>query len=362
MKNKKIDIYLVGDVSATNVLIEIFGNGLVKQFSYNGQEIYDFKREVLEDSIRKSGIKFQDITRMVFAAACPTDGKFGKMTNAPFSLNINDYWGIDALIMNDFEGVSEGISGYLSGVHELKLLPLLHLNGFYGNEVDKENIGVIGAGTGLGEGRLFFSGGRYKPKSSEGGHKDLPINPRNKKEIEIATYLSLQYYGGRIPHSESVLSGRGTKQVFDYLLARNIVTGDCFIPDEAIREFEDIKDKSEAISRLAKKYPDSVFSETDEFFNRIYGRACRNVAVHEKAIGGLYIAGGIMRKNIETKQGSEVIDSRIWQSFMEEFDNGATHREWVNQTPVNVILDKEVGLKGAKYVAQNIKIFNEKLN
>ncbi|MDP2926323.1 MAG: glucokinase [Nanoarchaeota archaeon] len=333
---------------------------MVAHCFFDGQITTNFKTQVLEDVLNKSSFRPQDITRMVLAAAGPTDGKTCQMTNARFFLDTSQY-GIKSVIINDFEGVSEGIGSHILRFQELKLLLLPHLDGSYGDAFPLGNIGILGAGTGLGEGRLFFSNNRYKPKASEGGHKFLPTDSTKPEEIEIARYLSSRYYGGRIPHSESVLSGRGTEHVFDYLLARSIARGEFNLPNSAIEEFEGTKDKPEAISRLAKKYPDTIFGKTEDFFYRVYGRASHDLVVHENARDGLYIAGGIMRKNIEINPGSAIIDKRVLRPFMEEFDNGPSHRDWVNKTRVYVVMDKEVGLKGAKYVASNPEVFNEKL-
>ena len=44
-KKSEDKVFIAGDVSATNVLIEVFGNGAeIRQFSYNGQITTDFKR------------------------------------------------------------------------------------------------------------------------------------------------------------------------------------------------------------------------------------------------------------------------------------------------------------------------------
>ena len=39
------------------------------------------------------------------------------------------------------------------------------------------------------------------------------------------------------------------------------------------------------------------------------------------------------------------------RTIMTEFDNGPSHRDWVNEIPVTVIMDRQVGLKGALHVA-----------
>ena len=45
------------------------------------------------------------------------------------------------------------------------------------------NIGVIAAGTGLGEAMLYWDGTRYHPIASEGGHADF--GPRTEPEVDL---------------------------------------------------------------------------------------------------------------------------------------------------------------------------------
>ena len=72
-------------------------------------------------------------------------------------------------------------------------------------------IGVIGAGTGLGQAALVTIGGRYEPLSSEGGHADF--GPRDATEDRLAVFVRKQF--GRTSR-DRLLSGQGlgAKSVF----------------------------------------------------------------------------------------------------------------------------------------------------
>src|SRR5262249_24395187 len=52
-------------------------------------------------------------------------------------------------------------------------------------------IGVIGAGTGLGQAALVAIGGRYEPLSSEGGHADF--GPRDATEDRLVVFVRKQF-------------------------------------------------------------------------------------------------------------------------------------------------------------------------
>ena len=57
-----------------------------------------------------------------------------------------------------------------------------------GNPPNKRQaLALIAAGTGLGEGILFWDGKTYRPMPSEGGHTDFA--PNNDQEIELLRYL-----------------------------------------------------------------------------------------------------------------------------------------------------------------------------
>src|SRR5205823_14101087 len=75
------------------------------------------------------------------------------------------------------------------------------------------NVAVIAAGTGLGEGMLYFDGQRHNPLASEGGHCDFA--PRTDVEIELLRYLR-DKFKGHVSY-ERVLSGPGYMNVYEFL-------------------------------------------------------------------------------------------------------------------------------------------------
>ena len=92
-----------------------------------------------------------------------------------------------------------------------------------------------------------------------------------------------------------------------------------------------------------------------KFFWKTYGRATHDLVVHENARGGVWIAGGIIRKDYAG--GNDQYKEKVKDWFMTEFTSGPTHRSWVNKTPLHVITDKRAGLEGCIEVGSNPEYF-----
>ncbi|MBM3234366.1 hypothetical protein FJZ19_04720 [Candidatus Pacearchaeota archaeon] len=353
------DFFVAGDLSATNVLIGVYTNtrrGIqpITEGTYNGQKVQDFNTQVLADLIAYSGVPVDRITRKVFSPAGPIspDKRTCKVTNAPFSLEAD----VKTALINDYAAIAYAIARLGA---QLKHIFLKHSDGSLEKAVDKMKIGIHGAGTGFGTSRLVMFGKSgeelYTPIDSEGGHKFLAVDEFDEEEVAIKKWL-YKFTGGRIPHVEAVLSGRGIQNVFDYFISHEIMTGKCVGIREILRGLADSEDAAAYIAQRAKQ-DKGIFWDAMRFFWKIYGRCLHDLAVHENARGGIWVAGGIIRKNIETYPGSGQADRDIEKIMMEEFDSGPTHTDWVNKIPVRVILDKRVGLEGAISVASTTEYF-----
>ncbi|MBZ5701042.1 MAG: glucokinase [Acidobacteriia bacterium] len=187
---------------------------------------------------------------------------------------------------------------------------------------------LLAAGTGLGQGILFWDGARYRVAPSEGGHSDFA--PRTEQQIEF-----LRFMRQRHAHVtwELILSGRGFKTIHEFL-------------GPAVRHpsFDDPEgDPAPEITRhgLAKTCP--VCVATLDFWVAIYGCEAGNLALKVLALGGVYVAGGIAAKIIE-----KIKDGTFLKNFCdreEKFD------EMMRNIPVSVVLNEDAPLLGAAYQA-----------
>jgi len=128
---------------------------------------------------------------------------------------------------------------------------------------------VLGPGTGLGVAALLPADGRWHVVASEGGHASF--GPQAADEIEVFTRLRQEC--GTVS-AEAVLSGPGLVR-----LARALD------PRAACHEAETI-----AASALAREPSAQAAAR---LFVRLLGRFAGGLAITFKALGGVYIAGGV---------------------------------------------------------------------
>jgi glucokinase len=147
-----------------------------------------------------------------FAVAGPvveekSGGQRAKITNLSWSLHSSQLTaelGIPRLaLINDFSAVGYGVLALRDA--ELETLQA-------GERQPRAPIGVIGAGTGLGQAYLTWGEGGYQVYPSEGGHVDFP--PRTPLEWELLQYLQQRY--GRVS-TERVVSGQGIVAIYQFL-------------------------------------------------------------------------------------------------------------------------------------------------
>ncbi|HEX7228615.1 MAG TPA: glucokinase, partial [Candidatus Binatia bacterium] len=77
-------------------------------------------------------------------------------------------------------------------------------------------------------------------------------------------------------------------------------------------------------------------------FVSVYGAEAGNLALKGKAIGGVYVGGGIAPKMLnKLKDGT----------FMQAFNDKGRYQDLVSSIPVYVILNEKAALRGAAYHA-----------
>jgi glucokinase len=192
---------------------------------------------------------------------------------------------------------------------------------------------LIAAGTGLGETIIFDDGKNYYPLASEGGHADFAA--RNELEIELLRYLIGQF--GRVSY-ERVVSGPGLANIYDFLKER----ADPSVPGWFTEKIANAEDRSAVISQAALAGDPEIAVKALDLFVSSYGAEAGNLALKAKAIGGVYVGGGIAPKMLDKlKDGT----------FMQAFNDKGRYRELVSSIPVYVVLNEKAALRGAAYHA-----------
>lgn len=189
-------------------------------------------------------------------------------------------------------------------------------------QIPRQNISVVGIGTGLGVAGLTYSyTGNYLPIQSEGGH--IHLAAITSEEAEILAILRLNE---DIVSAETLLSGMGIVRIYNALTQMN--GSDKFVYS------------SSEISTKALNKECDVAQKTLKIFATLLARFSSDCALMFGAKGGVYIGGGVTAK--------------IAKCFTEEqFREIFTHSEFASylaEIPTYLILDEYAGLKGIAYL------------
>jgi glucokinase len=196
-----------------------------------------------------------------------------------------------------------------------------------GTPVPGASRALLAAGTGLGEGILFWDGNRYKVVPSEGGHSDF--SPRTDQQIELLKFMRHRY-----PQVswELILSGRGFRTIHEFIA-----------PSVKHPIFEDPDaDPAPFITKSGLDHSCPVCVETLDLWTNIYGAEAGNLALKVLALGGVYVAGGIAVKILPKMK-----DGTFFYSFQDKWHFG----KMLGDIPVSIVLNESAPLIGAAYEA-----------
>jgi len=235
---------------------------------------------------------------------------------------------VPVMLLNDLEAFGWGV-----GILPAERFAVLQ----EGARDARGNGALIAAGTGLGEGGLFWDGARHVPFASEGGHADFA--PRTSRETRLLEFLTKRY--GHVSW-ERVASGGGLVNLFDFLHEVEGMDVPPALADALARE----KLHDPAIissAALAEHAPIAV--EALDLFARLLGAEAGNLALKLLATGGVYLAGGIAPKILPKLQDG---------AFVAAFAEKGRFKSLLEGIPVRVVLDDTTALYGAaRYAAEN---------
>lgn len=195
----------------------------------------------------------------------------------------------------------------------------------------RQALALIAAGTGLGEGILFWDGKSYRPMPSEGGHADFA--PTNDYEIDLLRYLRTQYL--HVSY-ERVVSGPGLHAVYEFIRESK--------RNEPTWLAEKIKAGNPAaeIAAAGLQGQAEIAVQALDLFASVYGAEAGNLALKALSLDGVYVAGGIAPKIItKLKDGT----------FLKAFTNKGRYKRLLSTIPVKVVMNQEAGLLGSASVA-----------
>jgi glucokinase len=263
-----------------------------------------------------------------FGVAGPVTGDSAALTNVPWSVDavsVARAFGIRRVaLLNDLQAMAYSVPKLdPSEVYELQ-------RGDPSGPRSHGNIGLIAAGTGLGEALLHDVDGRYVPSPSEGGHADFAA--RNEREIALVRQLIQRFGRAEV---ENVVSGRGLANIQRITHAQG---------DGACRANIDPEDDDAPakISAAALARTCASCETTLEMFVEAYGAEAGNLALRSVATGGVFIGGGIAPK---------ILPALATGRFVRAFREKAPLDRLLAQIPVKVILNDDAGLLGAAIYA-----------
>lgn len=266
-----------------------------------------------------------------FGAAGPVVDNRCRTTNLPWILDGNDLakrFNIPYVrLLNDLEATAYGL---------LLLRPNeLHVLNAGSQPKTTQAIGLIAAGTGLGEAILFWDGVRYQPMPSEGGHGDFA--PNSDLEIELLRHLRTVHL--HVSY-ERVLSGDGLHTIYEFL--RDTKKNEPTWIAERIK----VEDPPAVIAEAGLKKQADIAVQALDLFVSIYGAEAGNLALKAMAINGVYLGGGIAPKLL-----TKLTDG----TFMRAFTAKGRYKRLMSSIPVRVILNQKTALLGAAAVAAQIR-------
>jgi glucokinase len=234
-------------------------------------------------------------------------------------------------LINDFEAIAYGLE--LLGSDELVELQAGSVSKAHAPRL------VIGAGTGLGQALLLWHGdehsGCYAVVPSEGGHGDFA--PAGDEQRELVAFLAARQSRVSV---EDVLSGRGLVNAYAFFAHK--------YPEqvsESLQREMQAGDAAAVVGAAGLSATDALAGRALDLFVSIYGTQAGNTALTCMATGGVYIAGGIAAK-IQQRFSAEL--------FLPCFQDKGPMHKLMQGIPVKLVLNPQVGLKGAALVAAQL--------
>lgn len=244
-------------------------------------------------------------TNCALAVAAPVDGNDIRMCNRNWHFNrdeVSRRLGVDQTeIINDFHAIGYALPGFNSS-QRVEIGNATHYR--------RGNIAVLGPGSGLGMSAWIDNDSGGAVMNGEGGH--ITVSGRNESEDAIVAR-----FRERFGHcsAERVLSGPG-------IIALHSAMHQIDVPT------------SEEITAHAD---DPLCAATMNQFFRFLGSAAADLALVTGALGGVYIAGGIVPACIDQIRKSE---------FRTRFEDKNRYGNYMRAIPTWVITDPTPGLTG----------------
>ncbi|MDE1151671.1 MAG: glucokinase [Micavibrio sp.] len=308
---------IIADIGGTNARFAMVKDGTISDIRVLGCADFPSLAEAANTYLRDNGAKPE---AGAFAVATPLDGSDNvSMTNHVWAFSIKDTGhsiGLKQLrVINDFTALAYAVP-YLGKDDMFKVGA--------GEAQRNMPIGIIGPGTGLGVAGVVFADGKPVPVATEGGHVTMPAT--DAREFALFEWLKVSKYSHI--SAERVVSGKGLVNLYHAICGVDGL---------------DLPEKSPAeITKAALDGSCKVSAEVLDLFCHLLGVCAGNLALSYGAMGGVYIAGGIV-----PQLGDYFTRSRFRESFLAK----GRFRDYLERIPSFVVTHPYPGLEGLKYIA-----------
>ncbi len=255
-------------------------------------------------------------TTAAFAVAGPVLDDPIRLTNSPWVISAREvarrYDFTDVHIINDFSAIALAIPRLRSSDRQKV---------GRGRPVRHAAIGVIGPGTGLGVSGLVWTGSRYVPLASEGGNVTLPVF--DDFEMELVRIVRREHTH---VSAERLLSGAGLAHLYRAIAEMDGVTVTPLLP--------------ETVTRRARSGQCTICRRAVDTFCAMLGTVAGDLALTLGALGGVFVAGGIIRKLGPAFQPT---------LFRRRFESKGRFKAYLAAVPTWLITHTNPGLAGLAY-------------
>ncbi len=263
------------------------------------------------------------IARACFGIAGPVTNGRVRVTNLDW---VDDESSLSAALKTPVHLVNDLVATAYAIPH-LDGKDLLELSA--GEAVPGAAYGILAPGTGLGEAFMVWTGNRYTPFPSEGGHADFA--PTNPLELDLLHFLMPAHL--HVSY-ELVCSGLGLPKLYAFLRD----TGRFPEPDWLRQKLAGSFDPTPAIVQAAMEGKAELCVETVRLFISILGSEAGNLALKVYALGGVYIAGGLL---------DHMLPFFEEENFLQAFRAKGRFSDLLARVPVHLVVNPEAGLIGA---------------
>jgi glucokinase len=284
-----MEMLLAGDIGGTKTILALFDpdndtNAPLQERRFPSDR-YTSLEAIINEYLTDVAV---EIAAAAFGVAGPVTNGHAQITNLPW---VMDEGTLSAECNLPRVRLVNDLVATASAVPYLSAKDLETINA--GEPVETGTIAVLGPGTGLGMAFLTWDGQHYQAFPSEGGHSSF--SPSSEFELELLRYL-FKKFNGHVS-TERVASGSGIPNLYSYFRDSGYAAEPHWLA-EAIAAAED--PTPIIVQNAQSDNPHDLCVLTLDTFVSILGAESADVALTYLATGGVYLAGGIPPRILNT--------------------------------------------------------------